>query len=168
MSEFIARRAPEGHPSHRGPIIQVYTVDGAGTPVEVYQFVEQIDHTGSTAEQALTRHGYTPVGEWAPEAGPGTVERLHLTRYRTPAHVETAIREAIGPLPLVKTPDSVARYFDRRAAFCLEAADNTAALAQTVLKQGQADHARELADESRDFLAEAQRIDAMRTKPVLS
>lgn len=172
MSELIARRAPEGHPHHRGPIVQVSTVEGAGTRIEVYQFVEQIDHSGTTAEQALTDHGYTPVGEWAPEAEPGTVERLHLTRtprYRTPARIETAIREAIGTGTNSKTPDEFHAYLDRRVTFCLEAAENTIDAAQKVHAEGGSDdHVRDLRDEAAEFYAEARRIDAMRIKPVLS
>ena len=165
MSELIAR-----HPRHTGPIIVVHTVEGLGTDCETWEIVERIDYTGTTAAQALTDHGYTPVGEWAPEAGPGTVERLHLIRtprYRTPDRTETAIREGIGPRPLDNTPEGFHRYLDRRVAFCLEAAGNTLTAAQEVLARARAD-SDELAAEAAEFYAEARHIDAMRVNPVLS
>lgn len=80
----------------------------------------------------------------------------------TPAHVETAIREAIGALPLVKTRESMARYLDQRAAFCLEAADNASGVAERL----DGDIAMDLYSEARDFFQEFKRIDAMRVTPV--
>ncbi|MET8427765.1 hypothetical protein [Nocardia sp. NPDC004860] len=172
MSELIARRAPEGHPKHTGPIIVIHTVEGLGTDIETWEIIEHIDYSDTTAAQALIEYGYTPVGEWAPEAEPGTVERLHLTRtprYRTPARIETATREGIGPRPLDNTPAAFHRYLDKRVEFCVEAAENTIESAQMVLATGgTADHVRDLRDEAAEFFAEARHIDAMRVKPVLS
>ncbi|WP_331761032.1 hypothetical protein OG225_43160 (plasmid) [Nocardia sp. NBC_01377] len=76
--DLIARRAPVGHPQHRGPRVQVYRVDSHGHGIEVAQYIEQFDHATTTAENALTAAGYTLAGVWRPEAEPGTVERLPL------------------------------------------------------------------------------------------
>ncbi|MGW4719901.1 hypothetical protein [Nocardia sp. NPDC004260] len=76
--ELIARRAPSGHPQHRGDLVQVYRVDEQGHGIEVYQFIEQLDYTNTTAENALTAAGYNLAGVWRPEAEPGTIERLPL------------------------------------------------------------------------------------------
>lgn len=75
---LIARRAPSGHPHHRGDRVQVYRVDDQGHGIEVYQFIEQLDYTGTAAENALTAAGYDLAGVWRPEAEPGTIERLPL------------------------------------------------------------------------------------------
>ncbi|MCX4099126.1 hypothetical protein [Nocardia sp. alder85J] len=85
----------------------------------------------------------------------------------TPDHVRAAIAETVGLLPYPLTRDSAARYFDRCVSFCLDAAATAADLAARLLAEDP-DAARQVADEARDFLAEARRIDAMRTKPVLS
>ncbi|WP_067721660.1 hypothetical protein [Nocardia yamanashiensis] len=172
MPELIARRAPEGHPKHTGPIIHVQTVETTAAGHEVHELVERIDYSGTTAEQALIEHGYTPQGEWTAEGEPGTIERLHLTRtprYSTPARIETAIREAIGTGTNSKTPAEFHAYLDRRVAFCLESAANTIEAAQKVLDTGgTGDHVRDLSEEAAEFYTEARYIDAMRIKPVLS
>ncbi|WP_033247133.1 hypothetical protein [Nocardia carnea] len=76
--EFIARRAPIGHPQRRGNRVQVYRVAEQGHGIEVLQYIEQLDYDTTTAENALSAAGYTLAGVWRPEADPGTIERLPL------------------------------------------------------------------------------------------
>ncbi|SLG91871.1 Uncharacterised protein [Mycobacteroides abscessus subsp. abscessus] len=79
----------------------------------------------------------------------------------TPAAIDTAIIEAIGPIPFPLTPARAADYYDRRAAFCLEAADTSSALAQQIAERGDHTAALALLSEAAAFLAEWQRINAM-------
>lgn len=82
----------------------------------------------------------------------------------TPNHVQTAIVEAIGLLPTPLTREAAADYFDRRAAFCLDAAANAETLAQALTDDPAARES--LLREAREFFAEYRRINAMRTNPV--
>lgn len=86
--------------------------------------------------------------------------------YSTPGHVRAAIARAVGPLPTPPTHETLARYFDQCAAFCLERAEQATDYAAELHERKAPDHTRLVATEALEFFAEALHIDAARTTPV--
>jgi hypothetical protein len=82
------------------------------------------------------------------------------------ADVRAAIAAIAGPVPAVRTSATVAAYFDRRAATALHLAEQAINTAAHALSIDMLDIADEAVAEARAYLAEYQRINAMRVRPV--